>query len=73
MIDFMRLKANSICHRDRYNSRTCFRLHPDCSVVWVPTGGHLLVWEEPELVATSVARAARDAGRQTMRDWRSPQ
>jgi pimeloyl-ACP methyl ester carboxylesterase len=33
----------------------------DCSVVWVPTGGHLLVWEEPELVAASVARAARGA------------
>ena len=33
---------------------------PDCSVVWVPTGGHLLVWEEPELVAATVARMARD-------------
>src|SRR5204862_1436173 len=33
MIDFMRLKASSICHRDRYNSRTCFRLQVDGSVV----------------------------------------
>src|SRR5450631_3933466 len=33
MIDFMRLKASSICHRDRYSSRTCFRLQEDGSVV----------------------------------------
>lgn len=44
---------------------------PDCSVVWVPTGGHLLVWEEPELVAATVARMA--AAAQTMRDSRPPQ
>lgn len=34
---------------------------PDCSVVWVPNGGHLLVWEEPELVAATVARVTRAA------------
>src|SRR5258707_176124 len=33
MIDFIRLKASSICHRDRYNSRTCFRVQADGSVV----------------------------------------
>ena len=34
---------------------------PDCSVVWAPAGGHLLIWEEPELVAATVARLAGPA------------
>ena len=35
------------------------RAVPDCAVVWAPRAGHLLIWEEPELVAATVARLAR--------------
>ena len=34
---------------------------PDATVVWVPNAGHLLLWEEPELVAATAARMARRA------------
>lgn len=36
---------------------------PDATVVWVPNAGHLLLWEEPELVAATVARVARQEKR----------